>query len=161
MSAFTRLSGHYLFAITLLFASRPDASAQVSLMDAFLWKQRPLVLFAPSADAPGARGMLGAVQRENAGFVDRDMVLIEVYGGDGALVDGKKLPAGTAWHLRGRFDVAVGEVMVILVGKDGGEKLRANAEIDLEYIFRLVDAMPMRRQQMRPPAASSSAASGK
>lgn len=37
---------------------------------------------------------------------------------------------------------------VILIGKDGSEKQRA-AALDLEELFTLIDAMPMRRAEMR------------
>jgi hypothetical protein len=37
---------------------------------------------------------------------------------------------------------------VVLVGKDGGVKLRAK-ELDLDEIFRLTDSMPMRQAEMR------------
>ena len=39
------------------------------------------------------------------------------------------------------------EPAAVLVGKDGGEKDRRR-ELDLERIFGMVDAMPMRRREM-------------
>jgi hypothetical protein len=36
---------------------------------------------------------------------------------------------------------------VLLIGKDGGVKMEAES-LDLEYIFRLVDSMPMRQKEM-------------
>jgi hypothetical protein len=38
---------------------------------------------------------------------------------------------------------------VILVGKDGAEKQRSQTPIDLAMLFRTIDAMPMRQQEMR------------
>ena len=40
-------------------------------------------------------------------------------------------------------------VIAILVGKDGGVKLRQNAQVKLNDIFALIDAMPMRQEEMR------------
>ena len=40
---------------------------------------------------------------------------------------------------------------VILIGKDGGSKLRAN-ELDLNEIFAVIDQMPMRRYEMMNPS---------
>jgi len=51
--------------------------------------------------------------------------------------------------LRKRYRVAKGDTTVILVGKDGGEKLRTGDLADLERIFRLIDSMPMRRREMQ------------
>lgn len=38
---------------------------------------------------------------------------------------------------------------VVLIGKDGGEKLRRATPLEPAELFALVDAMPMRRAEMR------------
>jgi len=38
---------------------------------------------------------------------------------------------------------------VVLIGKDGGEKLRRATPLSPEELFAIVDAMPMRRAEMR------------
>jgi hypothetical protein len=47
------------------------------------------------------------------------------------------------------LDVSRGEFAVILMGKDGGIKLRRQSQTKLTDIFALIDAMPMRREEMR------------
>jgi len=42
-----------------------------------------------------------------------------------------------------------GTFMVVLIGKDGGEKLRREEGATLGEIFGLIDTMPMRRREMR------------
>lgn len=37
----------------------------------------------------------------------------------------------------------------ILIGKDGGEKLRANEPVSLEKLYTTIDAMPMRKDEMK------------
>jgi hypothetical protein len=37
---------------------------------------------------------------------------------------------------------------VLLIGKDGGVKMETDS-LDLEYLFRLIDSMPMRQQEMK------------
>ena len=37
----------------------------------------------------------------------------------------------------------------ILVGRDGGEKLRSSEVVSAEKLFGLIDAMPMRKDDMR------------
>ncbi len=46
-----------------------------------------------------------------------------------------------------RFDAK--SFSIILVGKDGGEKLRRTTPLPPDELFALVDAMPMRRAEMR------------
>ena len=38
---------------------------------------------------------------------------------------------------------------VVLIGKDGGEKLRRATPLSPDELFAIVDAMPMRRAEMR------------
>jgi len=42
-----------------------------------------------------------------------------------------------------------GAFTVVLIGKDGGEKLRREEGANLGEIFGLIDTMPMRRREMR------------
>ena len=46
--------------------------------------------------------------------------------------------------------IAIGEdaFSVVLIGKDGGEKLRVNAVPDLQSIYEVIDGMPMRSREM-------------
>ena len=37
---------------------------------------------------------------------------------------------------------------IILIGKDGGTKME-KTEFDLNYIFNLIDSMPMRQREMK------------
>ena len=123
------------------------ALAQGFDLDGLRWERRPLLVFAPSAEAPLAVALRAALGRADLGLFDRDMIVIEVYGDDSAQADGASLPSGTSAHLRQCFDVAATEELVVLVGKDGGEKLRT-ASPDLDAIFSLIDTMPMRRREM-------------
>ncbi|MFZ4681470.1 MAG: DUF4174 domain-containing protein [Terrimicrobiaceae bacterium] len=41
-----------------------------------------------------------------------------------------------------------GDFSVVLIGKDGGEKLRRNSVLSTRELFAIVDAMPMRRAEM-------------
>jgi hypothetical protein len=46
-----------------------------------------------------------------------------------------------------RFDAKT--FSVVLIGKDGGEKLRRTTPLSPEELFAIVDAMPMRRAEIR------------
>lgn len=41
------------------------------------------------------------------------------------------------------------EFTVILIGKDGFEKYRTNKVLSTDQLFSIIDAMPMRRQEMK------------
>ncbi len=65
------------------------------------------------------------------------------------LVDGEPHKAIDGAGLRDRFAADTDRYVAVLVGKDGFEKLRAGQPILNETLFATIDAMPMRRQEMR------------
>ena len=100
------------------------------------WHQRVLLLFAPDAQALSAQRAIIAGWSGQA--AERDLVTVTVTGD---MVAGA---ADTAASLRRRFRPGAG-FTAILIGKDGGEKLRAAEPITAATLERTIDAMPMRR----------------
>lgn len=77
------------------------------------------------------------------------MVVFEILESDRSTMNNDSLDPQTARSLREEFGVSQGEFRVILIGKDGGIKLKRQSQTRLEDIFSLIDAMPMRREEMR------------
>jgi hypothetical protein len=48
-----------------------------------------------------------------------------------------------------KYRVKKNEFLVVLIGKDGTEKYRANKVVALNELFAIIDAMPMRRAEIR------------
>lgn len=98
--------------------------------------------------APDARSELLARQRDMAakaqsGFGDRDLKLVEVVG------DGVTGSSESAASLRKRYGVAPGAFRAVLVGKDGGQKMSEPEPIAAETLFGTIDAMPMRKAEVK------------
>lgn len=123
-------------------------STDAIFLDRYRGKHRPLLLFAPAPDHRALREQLAAVDAHRAGFAERDMVLLVVYPHGGTAPD-TEVSHVDADALRNRFGVAADEFAAVLVGKDGTEKLRSGLGVELEDLFREVDAMPMRQREMR------------
>ena len=47
-----------------------------------------------------------------------------------------------------RYAIGDNAFSVLLIGKDGGEKLRVNEVPDLQTIYAVIDGMPMRSREM-------------
>ena len=118
-------------------------------LDKHRWKDRLILLFAPDRDDDTAREQLKRFRQASAEVEDRDLVIYQinpqrvVYGPAERSVDS---PAD--WFYQ-KYDVDRDGFAVILIGKDGGEKLRSTELIDPRKIFDLIDTMPMRRAEMR------------
>ena len=117
-------------------------------MDSYLWTNRPLVVFAPRANHPIIFAQRRALVTQMDGLADREMVLIEV-AGDGVAVNGHPIPTLDADGLRVRYGMPSDAAAAVLIGKDGGVKLRRNGILTAETLFSTIDAMPMRKREMR------------
>jgi Glu-tRNA(Gln) amidotransferase subunit E-like FAD-binding protein len=52
--------------------------------------------------------------------------------------------------MRHRFKVEPNDFLVILIGKDGQEKLDSRAPVTVDQLEKLIDSMPMRKREMQP-----------
>ena len=84
---------------------------------------RVLLISAPSAKDDTYRTQAALLLPAWAGLIERDFVV------------------------QTRLDAKT--FSIVLIGKDGGEKLRRHTPLAPEEFFALVDAMPMRRAEMR------------
>ncbi len=99
-----------------------DDCSAASLGSQYQWKNRVvLVCGAPSLE--GQR-QLKLLRADVAALEEREVLIVER--------DGK------------RFEVR-------LIGKDGGEKARWTRPVPPTEIWKKIDAMPMRREEMRGP----------
>jgi hypothetical protein len=112
------------------------------------WQHRMVLIFAPSNRSSAYRQQMQAWQADRAGIRDRDLKLVEVLGTGESQADGQLITPAAAADLRRQFRVPAAEFVVILIGKDGTEKQRSQTPVDLAKLFRTIDAMPMRQQEM-------------
>ncbi len=131
-------------------AASPARSQEIEFkLSDYQWQHRILLVFAPSADSSQYRQQMQAWQADTAGTNDRDLKLVQVLGTGESQVDGRSLSSASAEGLRQQFGIPPEEFAVILVGKDGTEKQRSHTPMDLAMLFRTIDAMPMRQQEIR------------
>lgn len=139
--------GLLLTAMVSLQACSPERSDTVDLGD-YQWQNRLLLVFAPSAEHPALIAMQEELREHAAGVLDRDLIVFTAEGSSPLRV-GETTSAGeSASVLREQFGVPIDDYAVILIGKDGGEKLRGGADVRLRQVFGLIDTMPMRRREM-------------
>lgn len=138
-AAATVLSGLAVLGVALAADGNP--------LEAERWKTRPLIVLAPRAADPLLRQVEAALAQtaSREAFVDREMVLYRVVAGVGSR-DGQALAPGQTRALLKALDLrADAPAQLVLVGKDGGTKLRQSRVADVAEIFRTIDRMPMRQ----------------
>ena len=135
-----------LFMASLgLLASLSSASAQGDL-DALRWKNRILILFAPSDSDPSFARQSRLLLADEKGLAERELVVLGVAGGRVETLFGDPKAKHDAGALRRHFGLdARAPFEAILIGKDGGVKWRQDAPFEPRDMNAVIDAMPMRR----------------
>ncbi len=112
------------------------------------WRHRVLLLYVPAADAPALATFRERARERECGASDRDLVIGAVIGTGSGSLGGRPLAPERARLLRDVHGISADRVATVLVGKDGGVKLEVDGVARLDRVFRRIDAMPMRRQEM-------------
>lgn len=137
----------YIMVIALVAFARKD----VMPMDItqFQWKNRLLFLFAPDSRHPLFESFRTEIVAQEAEVKDRDMVVFEILEQGPSRMGDTFLDKDEVDAIRKRFAAAPDRFTLILIGKDGGIKLKRNDETRLRDIFARIDSMPMRQSEMR------------
>lgn len=119
-------------------ASAFAASASGDPLAVYENKSRVLAVVAPDASDARYKEQRTLYDAMKSGARERDLVWIEALG-----------HTLQAQALRTRFGVEASEFRAVLIGKDGGEKLKSDTPIGAKDLFSLIDGMPMRQEEMR------------
>ena len=123
----------------LLLAVALAASPTVAQMK---WERRVLIVSAPTAEDSALAEQRRVLAGWKSSAVARDLTVVEIVGDT---VRGASDPAAT---LRRRYHLPT-SFTAILIGKDGGEKLRSAKPFPAAALEATIDAMPMRKAGQR------------
>ena len=101
-------------------------------LDGLRWKARPVVILSDRHGDPRIAAQRAALEADAGGASSRAIAVLTEDAGAGAL------------HRR----LGVKGFAVVLIGKDGGVKSVWRQAVGAARIFTVIDAMPMRRQEM-------------
>ncbi|RUA34255.1 MAG: hypothetical protein DSY77_06075 [Bacteroidetes bacterium] len=127
-----------------------STQAQNTSLDDFQWKNRLLIIYSNDQKSAPFEGQLAKISQNKEGYQKRDLKVI--------ILKNQKVDIWNSnenHHLD--FHQIVKKLNIeeiqpfqnLLIGKDGGVKLRSNSPISNEKLFETIDAMPMRRREMR------------
>jgi hypothetical protein len=130
----------------LIFFGTFIANAQ-NIAD-FKWKKRLLILVANSVEDTSLKQQLRAFTSEGSHIKERDLVLIlmdknHIYFDNGQISQLSLPETYRVLQLEKDF------TGLVLVGKDGGVKLKTPFPVLPNKVFDLIDAMPMRKSELK------------
>ena len=133
----------------LLAGKGCSADAEPMDLSRFQWINRLLLIFAPSDESLPLISMQRSLTDNRLQVEDRDLVVFKILEAGESTMDSKPINLQTVQRLQEKFTITRGRFTVILIGKDGGIKLKRSEQTSLKDIFVLIDAMPMRQEEMR------------
>ncbi|BAZ12659.1 hypothetical protein NIES4071_44910 [Calothrix sp. NIES-4071] len=113
------------------------------------WRNRILLVFAPNSQNVSYQQQVQLFKQHQQGLNERDLLLVTVLEQGTSYSNEQAIDTASAAKLRQKFKISDNDFRVILVGKDGGAKRQDSNVVQAETIFREIDAMPMRQQEMR------------
>jgi hypothetical protein len=140
----------FLFLMPILAMVRAGETGQVLDLDleALRWKNRVLVLLGPDESDHSFRLQKQNLASNSEGALERDLVILEILEQGKSRIGKQLLSEKSVQNIRKKLGVQTGPFQVLLIGKDGGVKLRSAEPVSAKDIFGLIDSMPMRRQEM-------------
>jgi hypothetical protein len=117
-------------------------------LNQFQWKNRLIFIFAPKEGDLFFQALQSEISTQPDEISERDLVVFKIFETGPSYQENIQLDTRTAAAIRNKFAAPLGQFTCILVGKDGGIKLRQDSQVKLEEVFDLIDAMPMRREEM-------------
>jgi monofunctional biosynthetic peptidoglycan transglycosylase len=118
------------------------------LADAMRWSERIVVVAAPQELGARASVQRGHLLSRGPELADRQLRTVYLMGTRAGRMAGRTLTTEQVQSLRERWQLPPNGWQTALVGKDGGVKARWASPVDPDDIFALIDAMPMRRDEM-------------
>ena len=127
----------------------------------YLWNNRLLLIFASTTADPVYVNQLSVYDGLAHELLDRNMIWFHIFAERSDSYDVSpsyvdegqkpfaKLPGELINRLRGMYNPDDTPFRVVLIGKDGGVKYDTTELFGPDQLFPIIDAMPMRQQEMR------------
>ena len=127
--------GNIFFGILILsfMAIMIPKELQGIELNQYLWKNRIILTFADDEDHADLIKLKVEMKENNCEILNRDLLHLHLSN------DGK-----TGNHTTTNDQ----SVRILLIGKDGGIKYESNQYVSLIQLFKLIDSMPMRQDEM-------------
>lgn len=127
----------------MIFVLTPMIFTYAQSLKDYQWKNRLLFVLNPNGNSPFSHPQLKAFEDHTAAIEERQLLIMVLHHGKLTDIHGNELKQDPGELPFKDFKG------VVLIGKDGGVKLKEPFTVDPELIFNLIDSMPMRRAEIK------------
>jgi hypothetical protein len=130
--------------------------AQPSTLRAMRNCYHPLLVFAPAMDDPQLVEQFNQLKAHAAELRSRDLLYVPIVPeGHNQPIPGSRIHTASLSEdelaaMRHHFNVEPGEFLVILIDKDGAEKLSSRTPVPVDKLRQLTDPTPVHKVEMQP-----------
>lgn len=135
----------FLFLVTVFAAAISNAQQ----LDQHLWKHRLILIVYKSEQNTDRTNQIKWLQEASADFKERKIKVYQIT--PSSILEGLQQAAGRIKDYQNHYEKYTdGKVdfELLLIGLDGGIKLRSTSAEKAEYLFGIIDAMPMRKAEI-------------
>jgi len=118
-------------------------------LDDYRWKNRVIILLSDDKKNDDYRQQVDQLYKNSGGVKERDLRIVSVFDNGASNLDGKEITAGSAQKIQDRYGDGRNSFLFLLIGKDGGVKLRRDHSVPAKRIFERIDSMPMRQREIK------------
>lgn len=128
-------------------ADANNGATRSDLLSLYQWERRIILVFADAGEDPHLQQQRSILAADPSGLEERHLDIIEIVGDETVTLRGGMRDAE---QFRDAFRITKSDFTALLIGKDGGVKLRSNEPLSLtDILYPTIDAMPMRRMEMQ------------
>lgn len=114
------------------------------------WEQRVILIFAGDLSDEQYQQQLNLLNNAKAGIQDRKLVVITLPASQPAKYQDRVITNESKQRIREDFGPEEeAKFSFVLLGLDGGEKLRSDTVVSTDDLFARIDRMPMRARELR------------
>jgi hypothetical protein len=135
--------------IILLLTFLNSQMNEVFNLESYVWKNRIVLVFTNGDTNTNYQAQVDMLVRDIRGIEERDMKIFKISHDNTAedLLSKKTLRAKN--NIREKYNLSDEGFRVLLIGKDGSVKYSDSNPVSKEKLFAIIDAMPMRKAEMR------------
>ncbi|MEA1785364.1 DUF4174 domain-containing protein [Arenibacter sp. GZD96] len=143
------IKGLYILIVFAFIRTLSPIKAQE--LSQHVWKDRVLIVFSTNVTNPNFLHQISVLQHDIQGMNERKLVVYQCMPKQYkmGLQNKSTWRNGAQWYQRYKKEKS--DFEIVLIGLDGGVKLRKTQWVSLETLFTLIDGMPMRQAELRNP----------
>ncbi|AXJ00082.1 protein of unknown function (DUF4174) [Cyclonatronum proteinivorum] len=143
----------FFLGLFFAFADTPKSDSCEAVQDVtleeFRWKYRLIVLTAPSASDHSFQQQLQQLIAEDAGLAERELRILALFQKGCSMLDEQEISSESASRVARQLEAGLSSFSFRLIGKDGGVKAFSDEMVSPEWLFGIIDRMPMRQREIR------------